>query len=130
VTSTAYNSQESAIPPAPPPIPEQVEERNDNKLENNKNNQNLNDPLGRAIIEIPNLGSLLRSHLTGLITVKMCVNPAGDVIYSELLKDETTITDKRILKEALKVSRAYKFEKDLNAPEEQCGTFTFKLEVN
>jgi hypothetical protein len=59
----------------------------------------------------------------------MCVNPRGDVVYTELVRKETTITDKYKIKEALKVAKNYKYEKDIDAPREQCGKFVFKLDI-
>ncbi len=85
---------------------------------------------GRRVIKIPNLGSLMQNDVTGKIVVKMCVNPRGDVIHTELIRKETSITNRAKLKRALEVAKNYKYEKDIDAPREQCGKFTFKLDIN
>ena len=86
-------------------------------------------PINRKIISYPDLSNLMREKISGKILVKMCVNPIGDVVYTELIRDETTITNRDILKEALRVAKNYKYEKDIAAPREQCGKFVFKFEV-
>ena len=84
---------------------------------------------GRRVEKIPNLASLMKGPISGNIILNFCINPEGDVTYSQVILDETTIEDKQLLKSALKISRKYKYEKKINAPEEQCGKFTFSLDV-
>ena len=87
------------------------------------------EPLDRRTIKIPNLGSLMTKKGIGEIVVKICINPQGDVVYAKVVRDETTITDRYILKNALLTAKKYKFEKDINAPREECGKYVFKLDI-
>ena len=85
---------------------------------------------GRRIKTIPNLGSIMGQPVTGKIVVKTCINPRGNVVHTELIESGTSITDKSLLKDALRVAKNYTFEKDINAPAEQCGKITFILDIN
>lgn len=67
---------------------------------------------------------------TGKIVMKLCINPSGDVVYTEINDLETTETNPSKLKQALKAMRGYKFEPDPSAPSEQCGKYSFTLEIN
>ena len=66
----------------------------------------------------------------GKIAIKICVDRAGIVRYTEVLFDETTETDSKKLKQAMKAAKGYKVEKDPNAPVEQCGKIIFNLDIN
>lgn len=89
-----------------------------------------NGIFGRRIIKTPSLGTIMSQKVTGKIVIKMCVNPRGQVIHTELNRKETTIRDKALMKEALRVAKNYLYEKDIDAPAEQCGKFTFRLDIN
>lgn len=66
----------------------------------------------------------------GKIAVKICVDRAGAVRYTEILFDETTETDSKKLKQAMKAAKGYKVQEDPNAPPEQCGKLIFNLDIN
>jgi len=66
----------------------------------------------------------------GKIAVKICVDRAGDVRYTEIIFEETTETDSKKLKQAMKAAKGYKVQKDPNAPREQCGKLIFNLDIN
>lgn len=66
----------------------------------------------------------------GKIAIKICVNRAGDVKYSEILFDETTEDDRQKLKRALEAAKGYKVQADPSAPKEQCGKLIFNLDIN
>lgn len=85
--------------------------------------------LTRNVIGIPKLNALMKEAVRGEIVVQKCINQEGDVTFSKIIKEETTIADQEILIKTLKISRLYKYEKDIDAPAEQCGKFTFKLDV-
>lgn len=68
------------------------------------------------------------STISGSIAVKVCINRAGLVTYIELYPDETSITDRQILKSFLKACRGYKFQPDVTAPKEQCGRLLFNID--
>lgn len=83
---------------------------------------------GRKVIERPlsELGRIMGEQ--GKIVFKSCINPYGAVSYIEIDYGETTIRDKSILKEALRVARMYRYERDLRAPDEQCGKLTILID--
>lgn len=66
----------------------------------------------------------------GKIAVKICVDRAGAVRYTEILFDETTESDPKKLKQAMKAAKGYKVQEDPNAPPEQCGKLIFNLDIN
>lgn len=66
----------------------------------------------------------------GKIAVMICVDRAGEVRYTEILFDETTETDPKKLKQAMKAAKGYKVQEDPNAPPEQCGKLVFNLDIN
>ena len=76
-----------------------------------------------------NVGALDMSK-SGKVVVKTCINKMGYVTYSEILQNESTITDKAILKKTLKAAQGYKYEPDIRAPKEQCGKLTISLDIN
>lgn len=85
---------------------------------------------GRRIIKTPSLAKIMTKKVKGDIVLKMCIDPEGKVIRVELNRDETTITDQALMKEALRVAKNYVYEKNIDAPAEQCGKFTFRLDIN
>jgi len=66
----------------------------------------------------------------GKIAVKICVDRAGDVVFTEILFDETTETDRTKLRRAIDAAKGYKVQSDYSAPEEQCGKLIFNLDIN
>lgn len=67
---------------------------------------------------------------SGRIYVKVCIDNNGKVTYCEIDKFNTTITNKATLRKALKMIKGYKYEKDKNAPQEECGMIKLFLDVN
>lgn len=67
---------------------------------------------------------------SGRIVMKVCINRAGDVTYTEILDAETEETDPARLKKVLMAMQGYKYEPDPTAPPEQCGKYTFNLDIN
>jgi len=63
----------------------------------------------------------------GSVAVKVCVDRSGKVQYSEIIFDETTETDRDILKRALEAAKGYKYQANKSAPKEQCGKLVFNL---
>jgi len=66
-----------------------------------------------------------QSKRSGKIAVMICVDRSGTVKYTEILFDETTETDSKRLKQAMKAANGYRFQEDLNAPAEECGKLIF-----
>ena len=71
-----------------------------------------------------------QSKSKGKIAVMICVDRAGAVRYTEILFDETTETDSKKLKQAMKAAKGYKVQADPNGPPEQCGKLIFNLDIN
>ncbi len=67
---------------------------------------------------------------SGTISIKSCIDTSGHVIYSELIKEETTIRSEKVLTKTLKASLGYKFEPDNTAHCLQCGKLIFRLDIN
>jgi len=86
---------------------------------------------GRKVI-YRNTKELLKNmnNTNGIVVMKFCVNRAGEVTYVEINELETTETDRAKLKQVAKGMYGYKVEPDPTAPEEQCGKYKFKLDIN
>ncbi len=67
---------------------------------------------------------------SGNVSVKVCVNRTGVVIYTEILQAESSIKDRDILKKCLSAIKEYKFESDQYAPKEQCGKLNIKFDIS
>lgn len=65
---------------------------------------------------------------SGKIVMKVCITRNGNVAYVELNDLETTITDSKMLKNAIRAMWKYKYEKDQRAPKEECGKFTVTVD--
>lgn len=68
--------------------------------------------------------------VSGKVSIKSCINQAGLVTYTEIIQFETTIKDKKVLKDCLKAAKGYKYDPDTKAPKEQCGKIIFNLDIN
>ncbi len=68
-------------------------------------------------------------NVRGQIVVNFCVDPKGNVVYSKLLNEETTIKDKRIIRRAVNLSMKYKYVEKPELKVDQCGKFIFKIDV-
>ncbi len=69
-------------------------------------------------------------NTNGRIVMKFCVNPKGNVTWVELIESETTETNRKTIKAAIKAVYNYQVEEQFDSPEEQCGKYSFKLSVN
>ena len=65
---------------------------------------------------------------SGKLVMKVCITPNGDVSLVEMIDSETTIRDTQTLKNAVNAMWNYKYEKDEQAPEEECGKFTVTVD--
>ena len=68
------------------------------------------------------------SGKSGKIVFKVCINRSGRVSVVQIDETNTTINDNSILRKALDAMSNYKYEPDLTAPREQCGTFTVSID--
>ena len=71
-----------------------------------------------------------QSKGSGKVTVKYCVDRQGQVGFAEILFDETTETDRDILKRAVHAAYGYEVQADPNAPAVECGKLVFNLNIN
>lgn len=82
--------------------------------------------LTRKVIRRANVESLIKEP--GRMVINLCVNRDGAVIFSEVNERMTTLTDKKLLKDAEYTATKYRYEKDYTAAERQCGRLTFIIE--
>lgn len=82
---------------------------------------------GRRVIKRNN--KAIPMTKTGTISIKTCINRAGRVTYTEIIDDETTIRDRKLLKKTIQAAEGYLFEPDLTAPKEQCGKLIVNLKI-
>jgi len=69
-------------------------------------------------------------RIDGKVSIKLCVNNAGDVIYAETIPEETTIQDSQYLKNAVYAAKGYKVKADQDAAPIECGKLVFDLGIN
>lgn len=79
--------------------------------------------LTRKVIRRANVESLIKEP--GRMVINLCVNRDGAVVFSEVNKRMTTLTDRSLLKDAEYTATKYRYEKDYTAAERQCGRLTF-----
>jgi hypothetical protein len=84
---------------------------------------------GRKIVyrNLEELLSVVAFEENGTASCKICINNEGDVIYSEIIPEETSYKKKRTCSDFLKVSLKYKFEADEKAPCVECGKLVFNF---
>lgn len=68
------------------------------------------------------------SGKSGKIVFKVCINRRGLVSYVEINELETTIKDRKILRNAIDAMSNYKYEVDYSAPKEQCGYYKVTID--
>ena len=68
------------------------------------------------------------SGKSGKIVFKVCINRSGKVAVVQIDEFATTVSDMTTLRNALNAMSNYKYEPDITAPREQCGTFTVLID--
>lgn len=70
------------------------------------------------------------SAVEGKIVVKLCAKQNGDVIESsvEVDKEETTITDEKVIQQAIDAAKEWKF-KPTDSKEIDCGVLTYNIKL-
>jgi outer membrane biosynthesis protein TonB len=66
---------------------------------------------------------------SGTVYMRVCINPEGNVTFAEILP-ATTITNKSTLRKFIKAIRGYKYTRKPNAPDEECGKFSYKVDLS
>jgi hypothetical protein len=83
---------------------------------------------GRRIIYRDLRAAKSATLVSGRVSVRTCVNREGIVTYVHIVKEESTITNKDVLKNYLVAAAGYRFEAKADAPEIQCGKMTFTID--
>lgn len=81
---------------------------------------------GRKVVYRDVAAAKAALNVSGTCAVKICVNQAGIVTFTDIIEGETTIKDSKTLKNYLRAARNYKVQPDKSAPKEQCGKLVFK----
>lgn len=82
----------------------------------------------RRVIYREDIGRIAK--VNGRVTLNVCIDREGKVVYAAYDPEKTTITDNRIIKEATYLALKYRYEKNYTAPKRECGqlTFIFRIE--
>lgn len=78
--------------------------------------------LTRKVIERANLDKIIKQN--GKIVINLCVDRDGAVIFTKADKKSSSIKDPLLLKKAERAAGRYRYEKDYQAAERQCGKLT------
>lgn len=82
-------------------------------------------PLKRDVITHGPTPSL--SGEIGRIMVRLCIDRNGTIIFKEINKAGTTITNPELLRKALEVMDEFEFDQDPSAPFRECGNYTINF---
>lgn len=82
---------------------------------------------GRRVKHRPNIKGLTKQK--GKIAIKVCVSQEGTVIASKYLDKYSTLKDPKLIANALRAARRYKFDRDYTAPKKQWGKLTFIFDI-
>jgi hypothetical protein len=81
---------------------------------------------GRKLVKRGDFSSFMKFG-DGKVSFKSCVDQSGNVVYSEVIPQSTTITNKTTISNLMSTSLKYKFEKKTNAPCLECGQLYFEF---
>jgi hypothetical protein len=70
------------------------------------------------------------AKVNGRITMTICIDRQGRVIYAAYDPEKTTITDTQIIKEASYLATRYRFEPKYDAPKKEWGQLTFIFSID
>ncbi len=82
---------------------------------------------GRKFISVPPISDT--SQEIGTVVVKIKVNRQGEVIEAKFTSQGSTTTSSVLTSKAVAAAKKAKFNQELNAPEVQNGTMTFRFKV-
>ncbi len=83
---------------------------------------------GRTLKSVPQVRD--ESQETGIVVIKIWVDPQGNVKRAQYDPSKSTTTNKRLIDLALRAARQAKFNADPTAPPEQIGTMTFRFRID
>lgn len=81
----------------------------------------------REVVYRANLDDVIKQ--SGTISVSICINRDGKVIFAKANKKKSTIKDPYLLKKAERTISKYKYAKDYSVAERQCGQFSFVVKM-
>jgi hypothetical protein len=70
------------------------------------------------------------AKISGRITLNVCIDRQGKVVYAGYDPEKTTITDKEIIKQATHLALRYRYEAKYTAPKRECGQLTFIFSID
>lgn len=70
------------------------------------------------------------AKVNGRITLDICIDREGKVIYAAYDPEKTTIDDTEIIKQATYLAVRYRFEAKYNAPKKEWGELTFIFRID
>jgi hypothetical protein len=82
----------------------------------------------RKVIYRENITSVAK--VNGRVTLDICIDREGKVIYAAYDPEKTTITDTEIIKQATYLAVRYRFEAKYNAPKKEWGELTFIFRID
>jgi hypothetical protein len=82
----------------------------------------------RKVIYRENITSVAK--MNGRVTLDICIDREGKVIYAAYDPEKTTITDNEIIKQATYLAVRYRFEAKYNAPKKEWGELTFIFRID
>jgi hypothetical protein len=82
----------------------------------------------RKIIYRENITSVAK--MNGRVTLNVCIDRQGKVVYAAYDEAKTTITDKELIKQATYLALRYKYEANYTAPKRECGQLTFIFRID
>ncbi len=85
--------------------------------------------LRRSVIKYGNTKILASQYpqLSGTLTIYLCIDRSGRIIFREINQAETTIRNPEAQKSALEVMNQFLFAADEFAPEVECGDYFIRL---
>ncbi len=82
----------------------------------------------RKVIYRENIAGVAKE--SGRITLNICIDRQGRVVYVAYDPEKTTIADNEIIRQASHLAARYRFEAKYNAPKKECGQLTFIFRVD
>ncbi len=69
------------------------------------------------------------AKVNGRITLNICINRQGRVVYVAYDPEKTTITDHDVINQASHLAAKYRFEEKYSGPIKECGQLTFIFSI-
>lgn len=82
---------------------------------------------GRRVKYRPNIKGLTKQK--GKIAIKVAVNQEGKVLVAKYIKEFSTIHDAKLVANAIRAAKLYKFDRDYTVAKKQWGKLTFVFQL-